>query len=422
MGHDSFGSRCGRNICLVNKNDFMKKNGVNMILLLFVWLIAACDKGGGNDGPAPTLSIAPTVNLSEGNSGTTSFTFLVTLTKPTSKIVTVTYSTVEGTAKANEDYTAQANQTLTFQANEVQKNIIVNVTADDNKEGDDVFTVMLTGSTNAAITQFSSTATILNDDTKVPFTNAGYEAPTSYAGYTQVWVDDFNSGSLNTSSWTVEEGDGCPNICGWGNNELEFYTARPDNLFFQDGKLIIEAKKENYGGKNYTSSKIVSRGKKVYKYGRVDIRAKLPKGKGIWPALWMLPQSNVFGGWPRSGEIDIMELVGHEPAKVYGTLHYGPGPGSIQISRNYTLPGGATFNDEFHVFSLEWKVDQIKIYVDGNLFSTVNKADVGANTWPFNEDFFFIFNLAVGGNWPGSPDATTYFPQWLIVDYIRVYQ
>ena len=136
----------------------------------------------------------------------------------------------------------------------------------------------------------------------------------------------------------------------------------------------------------------------------------------------MLPQGNVYGGWPTSGEIDIMELIGHEPQRVYGTLHFGPGPGSTQISRNYTLPGGAIFNDEFHVFSLEWKMDQLKIFCDNNLYSTINKPDVGTATWPFNENFFFIFNLAVGGNWPGNPDATTYLPQWLIVDYVRVYQ
>jgi beta-glucanase (GH16 family) len=255
----------------------------------------------------------------------------------------------------------------------------------------------------------------------VPFTNAGYDAPTSYPGYTLAWADEFNGGALNAAAWTVEGGDGCPGLCGWGNNELEYYTGRPENLFFQDGKLLIEARKESFSGKNYTSSKIVTRGKKVFKYGRVDIRAKLPKGKGIWPALWMLPQNNVYGGWPTSGEIDIMELVGHEPGKAYGTLHYGPGPGSTAISRGYILPAG-TFNDEFHVFSLEWKMDQLKIFVDGNLFSTVNKADVGSATWPFNEDFFFIFNLAVGGNWPGNPDTATNFPQWLVVDYVRVYQ
>ncbi len=185
--------------------------------------------------------------------------------------------------------------------------------------------------------------------------------------------------------------------------------------------MVIEAKKESFGGREYTSSKIVSRGKKTFKFGRIDIRAKLPYGKGIWPALWMLPEKNVFGGWPRSGEIDIMELVGHEPGKTHGTVHFGPGPGSTQISRSYSLPSGR-FNDQFHVFSVEWKEDQIRWCMDDVLFSTVNKADVGTATYPFNEEFFFIINLAVGGNWPGNPDATTSFPQWLIVDYVRVFQ
>jgi beta-glucanase (GH16 family) len=387
-------------------------------LLIFAM---ACKKGGGSGNqPDPTVSISG-VTQAEGNSGTTPFIFTVTLSSATSKQVTVTYSTVEGSAKAGEDFTAATNQTLTFQANETQKTVTINVVADDAREADDEFSLMLTGATNATIQQLTALGKITNDDTRVPFTNAGYDAPTTYAGYTLAWQDEFNAGALNTTSWSFENGDGCPNICGWGNNELEYYTDRPENLFFQDGKLIIEARNESYNGKNYTSSKILTRGKKPFRFGRLDIRAKLPKGKGIWPAFWLLPQTNVYGGWPRSGEIDLMEMIGHEANRSYGTLHYGPGPGSIQISRNYTLPSGI-FNDEFHVFSLEWKIDQVKWYIDGNLYSTVNKADVGGNTWPFNEEFFVIFNMAVGGNWPGSPDATTYFPQWLIVDYIRLYQ
>jgi beta-glucanase (GH16 family) len=393
------------------------------IVVFLCIAVLGCKKGGGGDnpGPKPKVSIED-ASINEGNSGSTAFAFVVRLNQASSSPVTVTYSTTEGGARAGEDYTAVTNQSVTFQPNELQKTISINVIADDIREGDDVFNVMLTGATNGNIDRFVATGTILNDDTRVPFTNAGYDAPTTYAGFTLAWADEFNAGSLDNASWTVEGGDGCPNICGWGNNELEYYTGRPENLFFQDGKLIIEARKESFSGKNYTSSKIVSRGKKVFKYGRIDIRAKLPKGKGIWPALWMLPQNNVFGGWPTSGEIDIMELVGHEPHKSYATVHYGPGPGSTSINRGYTLTGGATFNDEFHVFSFEWKQDQMKFYVDGNLYSTVNKVDIGAMTWPFNEDFFFIFNLAVGGNWPGNPDASTYFPQWLVVDYVRVYQ
>lgn len=272
---------------------------------------------------------------------------------------------------------------------------------------------------SATVQQGVATKAVQKNDTKVAINNAGYEAPTSYEGYKLVWKDEFNGPALDSLAWSFENGDGCPNLCGWGNNELEYY--RPDNLSFQDGKMIIEARPEAVGGKSYTSSKIVTRGKKTFKYGRIDIRARLPIGKGIWPAFWLLPQNNVYGGWPRSGEIDLLELLGHEPNKMHGTLHFGPGPGSTQITKTYTLSTG-TFHDEFHVFSVEWKEDQIKWFVDGNLFSTANKADFGTTHYPFNEDFYLIFNLAVGGNWPGNPDATTTFPQRMIVDYIRVYQ
>ncbi|WP_345254525.1 family 16 glycosylhydrolase [Flaviaesturariibacter amylovorans] len=393
--------------------------------LLLLALAAGCKKGGNNGGggntPAlPRISIED-LTQAEGNGGSNNFNFRVTLSEAASGPVTVYYTTNGGTGVATEDFTSVTNGSLTFAAGEREKLLAVPVVADDAREGDDVFTVTLSSPSGATLSRATATATIQNDDTRIPFTNAGYDAPTSYPGYSLVWSDDFNGPALNSTFWTNENGDGCPNICGWGNNELEYYTDRPDNLFFQDGKLVILAQKESYGGKQYTSSKILTRGKKTFKYGRIDIRAKLPKGKGIWPALWLLPQNNVFGGWPRSGEIDLMELVGHEPNKVYGTLHFGPGPGSQQISRGYTLPSG-TFHDEFHVFSVEWKQDEIKWFVDGNLFSTARKADVGVNNWPFNEEFYLIFNLAVGGNWPGNPDASTYLPQWMVVDYIRVYQ
>lgn len=386
------------------------------VVLLFIFL-AGCDKKSDGNDIVPAASISD-VTVAEGNSGASAALVRVTLSAATSKTVTIRYSTIEGTAKAGSDFTAASNSAVTLQPNETSKDISIPLVADEVRESDEAFRVIITAE-NATVQQEIATVTIQNDDTKVPVADAGYDAPSSYEGYSLVWKDDFDGPALDQAAWSFENGDGCPNICGWGNNELEYY--RPENLFFQDGKMIIEARAEAFGGKNYTSSKIVSRGKKTFKFGRIDIRAKLPRGKGIWPALWLMPQSSVYGGWPRSGEIDLMELIGHEPSKVYGTIHYGPGPGSTQISRGYTLPSG-TFNDEFHVFSLEWKQDQIKWFVDGNLFSTVNKADLGANNYPFNEDFYLIFNLAVGGNWPGSPDASTTFPQWLIVDYIRVYQ
>lgn len=259
-----------------------------------------------------------------------------------------------------------------------------------------------------------------NPDTLI-IPTTGYDAPNNYDGYTLAWSDEFNDNKLSTSDWSHDMGDGCPNLCGWGNNELQYYTNAASNLFFKDGKLVIRARKESYGGKNYTSSKIKTQGKKAFKFGRIDFRAALPIGKGIWPAFWMMPENNVFGGWPRSGEIDIMEYLGHEPAKVHGTVHYGQGPGSIQISRNTSLTSG-NFNEKFHVFSFVWEEDKMEWLVDGQVYSTVTKADVGANNYPFNEQFHLIINLAVGGNWPGNPDASTKFSQHYIVDYVRVFQ
>ena len=390
----------------------------NELMVLALLLLVGCDKkSSGTDEGVPAASISD-IALVEGNSGSTTFELSVSLSKKTSKSVTISYSTMEGSAKAGEDFTAAASQTITISPNETSKKIPLSVNGDALREGDETFSVIISA-TNATVDKNIAVVTIQNDDTRIPVASTGYDAPTSYEGYSLAWQDEFNGSALDQSAWSFENGDGCPNICGWGNNELEYY--RPENLSFQDGKLIIEAKPEAFGGKNYTSSKILTRGKKVFKYGRIDIRAQLPKGKGIWPAFWLLPQNNVYGGWPRSGEIDLMELVGHEPNKVHGTLHYGPGPGSTQFNRNFTLPSG-TFNDEFHVFSIEWKQDQIKWLVDGVAFATATKANFGSVNYPFNEDFFLIFNLAVGGNWPGNPDATTTFPQFLIVDYVRVYQ
>ena len=392
------------------------------ILLLLLAMLSNCGKKSSSTAPVvitPKISIDDISRL-EGNTGTTSFTFTVSLDQAATANVSVNYTTVEGFAKATQDF-APASGIISFAPNETQKTISISVVADDIKEADEDFSVVLSSPVNATLYKSSGTGIIQNDDTRVPFANTGYDAPTSYPGYTLAWSDEFNGTSLNTSDWSFENGDGCPGNCGWGNNEQEYYTDRPDNLFFQSGKLIIEAKKENYAGKPFTSSKILTRGKKIFKFGRIDIRAILPKEKGIWPAFWMLPQNNVFGGWPRSGEIDMMEMIGNAPAKTYGTLHFGPGPGSTQLGRTYTLPTGI-FNDEFHVFSTIWKQNQIQWLVDGVLYSTYTSADFGSNNYPFNEDFFLIFNMAVGGNFPGNPDATSYFPQWLIIDYVRVYQ
>jgi beta-glucanase (GH16 family) len=393
-----------------------------MYFPIFCFFLLACGKSGSNDTPTPPeadphISIND-VGFYEGNSGVTNFPFAVTLDRASTKAITVTFSTKEGTASAGSDFVAVTNQVLTFQPNETSKTINISVNADDIEEANEQFTVELSNPTNARMTKATATATIQNEDTKAAFNNAGYDAPSSYPGYTKVWSDEFDGPTLDLSAWTYETGNS-----GWGNNELEYYTNRTQNTSIQDGKLVIHALKENFGSASYTSARIKTQGKKEFQYGRVDIRAILPKTKGIWPALWMLGSNISTVSWPACGEIDIMELLGHEPAKSYGTLHWGASPAThAQKGSFFNLTSG-TFSDQFHVFSMEWKQDEIKLYVDNNLVVTLNSSDVGSNnSYPFNQPFFFIFNIAVGGNWPGNPDATTAFPQWMIVDYVRVYR
>ncbi len=244
--------------------------------------------------------------------------------------------------------------------------------------------------------------------------------PSPYEGMALAWSDEFNGRELNEESWNYEIGDGCPRICGWGNNQLQYYTR--ENTRLKDGRLIITAREESKEGYHYTSSRIQTAGKRMFKFGRIDIRAKLPEGKGIWPALWMLGASRYTVGWPACGEIDIMELAGNIPDQVQGSAHY-KGPEGLQSSKNlYTLPEG-TFANGFHVFSLHWQKDKIEWLVDGKKFHEVSRDGIEAAEYPFDEEFYFIFNLAVGGNWrSGNPNGSTSFPQRMEVDYIRVYQ
>lgn len=245
----------------------------------------------------------------------------------------------------------------------------------------------------------------------------GYTTPLTYEGMKLVWQDEFEGTSLNSSYWTHEIGKGTN---GWGNNELQYY--RPENTSVKDGYLTITAKKENFEGSAYTSSRIITHDKKVFQYGRVDIRAKLPKGKGIWPALWMLGNNFRTVEWPACGEIDIMELVGGGAGKdntVHGTLHWDNNGEYASFGKEHSLTSGI-FADEFHVFSIVWNDQSVTWYVDDVQFNVIDITP--ADLSEFKNEFFFIFNVAVGGNWPGSPDGSTTFPQQMTVDYIRVFQ
>ncbi len=241
--------------------------------------------------------------------------------------------------------------------------------------------------------------------------------------YQLVWEEEFEGDSLDEANWTPQIGDGCNiNLCGWGNNELQYYTGRTENVRLEEGKLIIEARKERYEGEAYTSARILSKDKAEWRFGKIEVSAKLPKGQGIWPAIWMLPTQNIFGTWPKSGEIDIMELVGHEPHKIHGTVHFGKDwPENKWVTKSYQLRD-ADFSDDFHTFTLIWERNLIKWEVDGTEYHRITPSSLGNENYPFNEVFHLILNVAVGGNWPGNPDGSTEFPQTMEVDYIKVFQ
>ena len=237
-----------------------------------------------------------------------------------------------------------------------------------------------------------------------------------------VWSDEFDGNELDMENWSYQLGTGTEfGLVGWGNNELQYYTDHEENIFIKDNMLHIVAIEERFGNMNYTSARIRTIEKGDWMYGRFEIRAKLPEGQGIWPAIWMLPtRDNPV--WPRDGEIDIMELVGHEPATVHGTVHFGDiWPDHQYKGNSYTLTEGK-FSDDFHVFSIEWKFNEIKFFVDDNHYFTVSPSTTINYQYPFDARFHLLINLAVGGNWPDRPDSTTEFPQSLIVDYVRVYQ
>ena len=233
------------------------------------------------------------------------------------------------------------------------------------------------------------------------------------SGWTLAWADEFNGTALDTSKWNIEV-----NGNGGGNNELQYYTARQENIRVTGGELVIEARKEAYLGKQYTSGRITTQNKASWQYGRMEARMKIPTGKGTWPAFWMLGNAISSVGWPASGEIDIMEHVNSE-AFIHGTIHWS---NQNNAYANYGGPSGNLDFAQYHVYAVEWDASAIRWYVDGNKFHEVNIAGGVNGTSEFHAPYFLLFNLAVGGNLPGSPDASTVFPNRMQVDYVRVYR
>jgi beta-glucanase (GH16 family) len=244
--------------------------------------------------------------------------------------------------------------------------------------------------------------------------------------WTLIWSDEFSGAdgsSPDSSKWTYDLGGK-----GWGNQELESYTNRKENARIEKGNLVITALKESYTGadgltRDYTSARLKTLGLFAQTYGRFEARIKIPAGQGMWPAFWMLGEHISSAGWPKCGEIDIMENVGKEPGTVHGSLH-GPSTErpTSDLTSIFSLPVGQNFADDFHLYAVEWDPEIVRFYVDSNLYASFQSSQWPAGgKWVFDHPFFIILNLAVGGNWPGSPDASTKFPQSMLVDYVRVY-
>lgn len=252
------------------------------------------------------------------------------------------------------------------------------------------------------------------------------DAQATPPGWSLVWADEFDGTEVDESKWEFQLGDGCPDLCQWGNAELQFYTE--ENSVVSDGTLKITARQNIVDGDTtYTSSRLRTLGKGDWTYGRFEVRAKLPLGQGMWPAIWLLFSEDTYGGWAASGEIDIMEAVGNKPDEIFGTIHYGGAfPQNVFKGQELKLAAG-TFGDDYFVFTTEWEEGEIRWYVNNILYQTLTSEDwftTGSDNpaAPFDHPFHMILNVAVGGNLPGSPDATTQFPQTMEVDYVRVYE
>ncbi|HBP44304.1 MAG TPA: glycoside hydrolase [Flavobacteriales bacterium] len=385
--------------------------------LALLLIAAVCFQCGKDETPSVVPNIYFPIDVSALESPENStFEFPLVLDRSTDREVTVHYETNSLTAIEGEDF-LPASGTVSFAPGETSATIIVEIVIDEYIEEDEQFRVVLTQSQNGVFLNGSQQAigTIRNDDTAIQVTTEGYVSADSYSGKSLVWSDEFDESEINLNNWTYDLG-----AHGWGNQELQLYTSNSQNSYVHDGNLMIVAKNE---GNYYTSARMKSIDLQEFQYGRIDVRALLPKGQGIWPAIWMLGANFPTAGWPACGEIDIMELIGSSPNYVHGTVHYGDDYTQHQFTGQGTsISFGQTFSDEFHVFSIDWNEQGITWYLDDVEFFSIDQTVSGNQNYPFDNPFFFILNIAVGGEWPGYPDETTEFPQYMAVDYVRVFQ
>lgn len=401
------------------------------IFLSLGLVLFACgkDDGGGTTTPTTPAADLPVLTLEnesslEGNDGTSVMTFTVNLEGTYTGTVSANYFTIDGSALAGVDYQPVA-ETISFTSPETSKEISIMLVADNLKEGNERFTLQidqLNNVTTANGNNVTAVGIIQNDDSNTIIPEEGYSTPDNYDSWKIKWADEFNEEGINKEVWDFELGNGCNNgICGWGNNELEQYSDQEKNARIENGKLVIEAHQEGSAA-SYSSARMITKNTKTFQFGRIDIRAKLPKGQGLWPAIWMLGANIDDVGWPACGEIDIMELVGHKPKVAHGTVHYGPPSPNNRSMGGSTTSSNGDFSESFHVFTLAWRAGAMYWYVNDELYYEVNTEQFNGVAYPFNKPFFFILNVAVGGNWPGNPDDTTVFPQRMEVDYIRVFE
>lgn len=373
----------------------MKYYSVLILALLFqASLLCSCKKDSATAPVQPRITISSSVFHVVEDASPASVNLPIILSSAYNKVITVDYTTVDSTAIAGKDYVAVPSGQVTFQPGETSKAITISIMQDTAQKQDVYFSVKFSNPVNADLP---------NDIIRLKVVNVDYA--------NLVWSDEFTDGSLNTANWNYETGK-----TGWGNNELENYTTSVENVHLDSGYLHITAL--NPSGTDYTSGRITTKGKQEFTYGKVVIRARLPEGQGIWPALWMLGGNISTVSWPQCGEMDIMELLGQTPNKVYGTVHWNDN-GHKSSGGSMSLSSG-TFSNGFHTFIFIWTPNHFKWIVDSQQYFALDRSGIPNFPWDLPE--FFIFNVAVGGNWPGYPDNTTVFPQHMIVDYIRVYQ
>ncbi len=389
---------------------------VQPIAIIMLLCVVSCSKSTITiKTPILTVNEVPALVETDGNFEA-QLVFL--LDSPAQQNIGFELSTENYTAEAGKDYISLKNELVTIETGQTKVEFPVIIVGDNIVEEKEEFFVNILNPLGVQLEKSVISITITDDDyADLVIPDKGYYTPESYAGMELIWQDEFSGTTLNEGNWTFEIGIGNN---GWGNNELQYY--KKENIFLREGNLVIEARKENFGGRNYTSSRIITQNKFDFKYGRVDIRAVLPFGQGIWPALWMLGANISSVGWPACGEIDIVELIGGgtNDSEIHGNAHWADGAGKLaSYGGKYNLSSGI-FNDEFHVFSIIWDSTSISWYVDDIEYHVIDTSP--SELSEFQSNFFLICNVAVGGNWPGSPDVSTVFPQRMIIDYIRIFQ